>query len=65
MATLTSLNYKGRVWTCDVHHTIVTHYLNAGEIVYAETTLRMVHPKKGNECKECARLYKETPPINR
>lgn len=65
MTTTTTINYKGRVWTCDEHHAEITKYLALGNTLYADCVLRMVNPKKGNDCKECARLYRETPPVNR
>jgi hypothetical protein len=60
-----SLNYKGRVWTCDSHNNVITALLGAGNKKAANTVLRDVHPKKGNSCKECSRLYEDTPSVNR
>ena len=57
------INYKGRVWTCDEHHALITTLLEAGS--NAKNLIASVHPKKGNNCKECARSYDETPPCNR
>ena len=59
----TVIQYKGRVWTCDEHNAIITDLLKAGSD--AKSVIASVHPKKGNKCKECARLYDETPPSSR
>ena len=59
------ISYKGRVWTCNYHHLVITSYLENGLEDSAKKTLHGVHPKKGNQCAECARLYDETPPSNR
>jgi hypothetical protein len=58
-------NYKGRVWTCDEHNAIIEGFLSQGMTKTAQGFLQTVHPKKGNTCKECARLWEETPPANR
>ena len=63
MTTFT--NYKGRVWTCDEHNNAITNLLEAGKESVAKNLIASVHPKKGNCCKECARLYDETPPSSR
>ena len=63
--TTTKTNYKGRVWTCDTHNNSIEALLTVGNTKEANAVLRSVHPKKGNTCKECARLYEETPPFNR
>ena len=59
----TVIQYKGRIWTCDEHNNAITKLLEAGS--NAKNLITSVHPKKGNNCKECARLYDETPPSNR
>jgi hypothetical protein len=59
------VNYKGRVWTCDAHNEIIEGLLIENSPKIAKMFLDSVHPKKGNECRECARLYSETPPSNR
>lgn len=60
-----SFQYKGRVWTCDTHHNqIVSLYAQKANKL-AKELVTSVHPKKGNKCRECARLYADTPPINR
>ena len=64
MAT-TKINYKGRVWTCDEHHAIIEGLISQGMLTTAQGFLHSVNPKKGNACKECARLWEETPPSNR
>ena len=62
---MTTIQYKGRVWTCDEHNTQIEGFLSQDMPKTAQEILRSVHPKKGNICKECARLYDETPPMNR
>lgn len=61
----TAINYKGRVWTCDFHNTKIETMLAEGKTKEAKSLVNLVHPKKGNHCAECARLYDETPPANR
>jgi len=61
----TVFNYKGRVWTCDPHNEIIEGLFIEELPKIAKEILASVHPKKGNQCKECARLYDETPPCNR
>ena len=61
----TIIQYKGRVWTCDEHNKIIEDCLNADMKETALAIVKSLHPKKGNKCKECARLYDETPPCNR
>lgn len=63
MTTIT--NYKGRVWTCDAHNEIIEGLFIEGLPDTAKLFLASVHPKKGNQCAECARLYSETPACNR
>ena len=63
MTTLT--NYKGRVWTCDKHNKTIEALILHTSKEIAKLYLDGIHPKKGNTCKECARLYDETPPCNR
>lgn len=63
MTTFT--NYKGRVWTCDEHNAQIEGFFNQEMPITANEILKSVHPKKGNCCKECARLYDETPPSSR
>ena len=59
------INYKGRVWTCDEHNKTIEALLLHTSKEIAKLYLDGIHPKKGNTCKECARLYDETPPCNR
>jgi hypothetical protein len=61
----TIIQYKGRVWTCDQHNEIIEGLLRNDMPKSAKEILASVHPKKGNQCKECARLYDETPPSSR
>lgn len=61
----TPIHYKGRVWTCDVHNTEIESMIAEGKTKEATSLVNLVHPKKGNSCTECARLYEETPPSNR
>ena len=63
MTTLT--NYKGRVWTCDEHHKEIEALIITGKGGESNLLLQKIHPKRGNSCKECARLYEDTPPFNR
>ena len=58
-------NYKGRVWTCDEHHKEIEALIITGNGGESNLLLQKIHPKRGNSCKECARLYDETPPCNR
>ena len=62
---MTTIQYKGRVWTCDEHNDAITKLLTEGQKEQAQELIASVHPKKGNWCKECARLFDETPPSNR
>lgn len=57
--------YNGRVWTCDIHNAEIEGLFAKGMPKIAKEILRDVHPKKGNKCTECARLYDETPACNR
>ena len=61
----TVIQYKGRIWTCDEHNNAITKLLEEGQTKQANELIASVHPKKGNWCKECARLYEETPSSNR
>ena len=65
MDTTTKTNYKGRKWTCDEHNTQIEGFLLQDMPKTAQEILRSVHPKKGNTCRECARLWDETPPSSR
>jgi hypothetical protein len=62
---MTTIQYKGRVWTCDFHNAEIEALFAKDMPKIAKEILRSVHPKKGNICKECARLWDETPPSNR
>lgn len=62
---MTTIQYKGRVWTCDAHNAEVETLIATGFEGEAKTLVNALHPKKGNICKECARLFDETPPSNR
>ena len=61
----TVINYKGRVWTCDEHHKEIEELIKNGNWGESNLLFQQIHPKRGNSCKECARLYDETPPSNR
>ena len=63
--TITASNYKGRVWTCDEHNAKIEALITVGQTADAMKLVATVHPKKGNTCKECARLWEDTPPSNR
>lgn len=65
MTTMTATNYKGRVWTCDTHDKAISALIALGDEKGAKLILKNVHPKKGNECRECRRLFNETPSFNR
>lgn len=65
MAMTTTTQYKGRVWTCNNHDEMIINALTSGSTKRAQEIVASVHPKKGKSCKECARLYDETPPSNR
>lgn len=62
---ITTPSYKGSVWTCQEHHDQITNLLAQGMTRAAQAMGRDVHPKKGNVCRECARLWTDTPPMNR
>jgi hypothetical protein len=59
------INYKGRVWTCGSHNAVIESLIYQSFMDTAADILKSVDPKKGNSCRECARLYDETPPCNR
>ena len=61
----TTIQYKGRVWTCDAHNEQIETMLADGKTKEATSLVNLLHPKKGNKCTECARLWDETPPSNR
>ena len=62
----TSIQYKGRVWTCDSHNTKIETMIAEGNTKEATSLVNLLNPKKSRGiCKECARLYWETPSINR
>lgn len=61
----TPIQYKGRVWTCDAHNLQIEAMISNGETKDATRFVNLLHPKKGNICTECARLYDITPPCNR
>jgi hypothetical protein len=63
--SITVSNYPGRVWTCDAHNALIEGFISQGMIKTAQGWIRSVHPKKGNICKECARLWEDTPAMNR
>ena len=61
----TKTNYKGRAWTCDEHHAQIVALIESGEGTKSNLLFQKIHPKRGNACKECARLWDETPACNR
>ena len=64
--TITATNYKGRVWTCDSHNTRIEGLINDGKTSEAMSLVAILDPKKGRGvCRECRRLWQETPPMNR
>ena len=63
---MTTTNYKGRVWTCDEHNSKIESMLADGKTTEAKNLVAVLNPKKSRGiCKECTRLYWETPSINR
>lgn len=61
----TTINYKGRVWTCSTHDELIVDALRLGSKKLADKILFTIHPNKGNTCTKCAYYYDETPPCNR
>lgn len=62
----TTIQYKGRVWTCDSHNAKIETMIAEGNTKEATSLVNLLNPKKSRGiCKECARLYWETPSINR
>lgn len=63
---MNATNYKGRVWTCNEHNKRIESMINDGELKKAMDLVAILDPKKGRGiCKECARLWAITPPMNR
>jgi hypothetical protein len=66
MNTITATNYKGRVWTCDRHHAKIEAMIAEGKTAEAMALVDVLNPKKSRGiCRECRRLWEETPPMNR
>lgn len=66
MMTITATNYKGRVWTCDNHNAKIETLINEGKTSEAMGLVAILNPKKSRGiCRECRRLWEETPPMNR
>lgn len=64
--TITASNYKGRVWTCDEHHTQIEALIITGQTAEAMKLVATLDPKKQQAtCRECCRLWEDTPPMNR
>jgi hypothetical protein len=62
----TAIQYQGRVWTCDSHNAKIEAMIIQGLTKEAKSLVDLLNPKKSRSfCKECARLYWETPSINR
>jgi hypothetical protein len=62
----TATNYKGRVWTCNDHNAKIEAMISDGLVKEAKSLVDLLNPKKSRSiCKECARLYWDTPAINR
>ena len=60
------INYKGRVWTCNEHNDKIETMLNNGETEKAQSLVSILDPSKSRGiCRECARLWRETPPSKR
>lgn len=63
---MTAVNYKGRVWTCDDHNAKIEALILEGKIKEATGLVNILNPKKSRGiCRECARLYWDTPSVNR
>ena len=63
---MATINYKGRVWTCDDHNAKIEALIQDGKAKEAEQLVIILNPKKSRGiCKECARLYWDTPSVNR
>ena len=64
--TITADNYPGRVWTCSQHHEKILAMIEAGEADKVSGLVNILNPKKSRGiCRECTRLYWETPSFNR
>lgn len=60
------INYKGRVWTCDRHNQRIEAMILDHKEKEAQALLNILDPKKSRGiCKECVRLWHDTPPCNR
>ena len=60
------VDYKGRVWTCQSHHERIVEMITEGKVKEAEALVAVLNPKKSRGiCRECKRLWQETPPMNR
>lgn len=60
------VNYKGRVWTCDHHNAKIEALILDGKVKEAQQLVIILNPKKSRGiCRECARLYWDTPSVNR
>ncbi len=63
---ITTINYRGRVWTCESHHKRIESMILDGKAKEAEALVKILNPKLSKGiCAECKRLYHETPPCNR
>jgi hypothetical protein len=62
----TFIDYRGRVWTCDKHNNQIEEMLKVGKDAEAKALVAILNPKKSRGiCRECKRLWQETPPMNR
>jgi hypothetical protein len=62
----TFIDYKGRVWTCDSHNKEIEAMILDGKEKEATALVAILNPKKSRGiCRECKRLWQETPPMNR
>lgn len=60
------VNYKGRVWTCDDHNAKIEALILDGKTKEAASLVNILNPKKSRGiCRECTRLYWDTPSVNR
>jgi len=60
------INYQGRVWTCNFHNAKIEGLIAEGKTSEAAGLVAILNPKKAKGiCKECARLYYDTPACNR
>ena len=66
MKVITATNYKGRVWTCNDHNAKIEAMITEGKTTEALALVAILDPKNSRGiCRECRRLWEDTPPMNR